>query len=122
MTQNFLRVLGHIKTCMYKSRDDLYSDLSKKDSTIEKLKKEVGRLKTKLSTKEEQIVDLEARLEYVERKLKVYDAFFKDSGGPQPSVEDAGNMTREKQEKKLSDLGRTARLEQLASMGSESKI
>ena len=87
------------------------------------MKRDVAKLKSKLSTKEDLVVELEMRLEYVERKLKVYDAFFKDSGGPRPSMDEVSGEAKERQDNKLSDLGRTVRLERLsiAESGAESK-
>ena len=109
-----------METCKYKSRDELYLDISKKEETIEKLKKDATKYKSKLAAKEDLIVELENRLEYVERKLKVYDAFFKDSAnGPRPMMTD-GEKDVSSQEK-LSDLRRHARLEQLTTLTKEAR-
>ena len=115
-----MKCAGHVKTCKYKSRDELYLDISKKEETIEKLKKDATKYKSKLAAKEDLIVELENRLEYVERKLKVYDAFFKDSAnGPRPMMTD-GEKDVSSQEK-LSDLRRHARLEQLTTLTKEAR-
>ena len=112
-------MIGHVKNCKYKSRDELYLDISKKDEIIEKLKKDVTRYKSRLTVKEDLILELENRLEYVERKLKVYDAFFKDSvNGPRPPHVDG---EKEAPLEKLSDLRRHARLEQLTTFTQEAK-
>ena len=115
-----MKCAGHVKTCKYKSRDELYLDIGKKEETIEKLKKDVTKYKSKLAAKEDLIVELENRLEYVERKLKVYDAFFKDSAnGPRPMIMD-GEKDVSSQEK-LSDLRRHARLEQLTTLTKDAR-
>ena len=114
-----MKYAAHVKSCKYKSRDDLYLDIDDRDQTIEKLKKDVSRYKSKLIAKEDLIVELENRLEYVERKLKVYDAFFKDSAnGPRPAIIDG---EKEAPLEKLSDLRRLARLEQLTTFAQEAK-
>ena len=110
---------GHMTTCKYKSRDQLYLDISKKDEAIEKLKKDVLLYKSKLAIKEHLVAELENRLEYVERKLKVYDAFFKDSAnGPRPPHIDG---EKEAPVEKLSDLRRHARIEELTTLTQELK-
>ena len=115
-----MKCAGHVKTCKYKSRDELYLDIGKKEETIEKLKKDVTKYKSKLAAKEDLIVELENRLEYVERKLKVYDAFFKDSAnGLRPMIMD-GEKDVSSQEK-LSDLRRHARLEQLTTLTKDAR-
>ena len=108
-----------MKSCKYKSREELYLDVSSRDEIIDKLKNDVSRYKSRLVAKDNLIIELENRLEYVERKLKVYDAFFKDSAnGPRPPMVDA---EKETPLEKLSDLRRYARLEQLTTFTQETK-
>jgi predicted nuclease with TOPRIM domain len=104
--------------CTYKSREDLLSRIEEKDGIIEKLKKKLSKCERMLSETEETCVGLQTRLDYVETKLKVYDAFFRDSrNGPRPDfVVDDAEVDGDNSSYKATDLQRLSRLQHLSSL------
>lgn len=119
----------HVNSCQYKSREDLLSQLEHKDIVIDKLKKRVAKSESMLAASEEACLSLQSRLEYVETKLKVYDAFFRDHGdGPRPdlsSIDKSSTSQRDyaqdsKEITLSSDLRRFNRLQQLSLVDSDS--
>ena len=109
--------MGHVKVCTFKSKEDLYLDIQRKDEIIEKLKREILKCKNKLNHSEERCATLEARLEYVERKLKVYDAFFKDEKDSSDIIPGSSTVGSERMSTE-NDLRRLTRLKQLDSINS----
>jgi hypothetical protein len=101
----------------------MLSQLEEKNVTIDKLKKKLLKTESMLAACEEACLGLQTRLEYVETKLKVYDAFFRDHrDGPRPDMSSLTNNTPSQQEGKvISDVRRLNRLQQLSLLEPDSK-
>lgn len=104
------QVINHKKKCNNRSKEELLQEIEKKDTIITKLKQ-------KLSTSEEKIIELQERnailvesneeLQIINRRLKVYDAFFKNNNDDRIMVKEDDD---DKQSTTMQELSRLRRL------------
>ena len=97
------------------------SELRKKDNTIQNLKAELIKVNSKLTASQETCIELENKLEYVERKLKVYDAFFKDDPNAPPNGSSSIDHPKNAENTSYSDVAKINRLQQLNTLNSSYK-
>ena len=96
------------------------SELRKKDNVIQNLKAELIKVNSKLTASQETCIELENKLEYVERKLKVYDAFFKDDPNAPPNLSNSIDPAKNIENSSNSDIAKINRLQQLNTLNASS--
>jgi hypothetical protein len=95
----------HLKTCHFKPRAELQEEIQQKSTTVQLLKSRVSVLEERVQTLEDDRTRLRNTIGSLERRLHVYEAFFKERDEDLPDTrqqqERIGNNRRNK-EKKIS--------------------
>lgn len=88
-------IKSHLKSCRFKSREQLLNELETKDEVINKLKKKNQKLSDRMNSYEQSQSYLKLEIQTLKRKLKVYDAFIREADG---SINDSEIVYKERNE------------------------
>ena len=106
-----------IFSCDVRIRQELISRIEEQDSKIQQLKYVASASKTKINELEDQNAILLQEIDFLKRRLKVYDAFFKDGTGTLDFEE-----IQQADENDESDYHRLAKLRTLSSLSSRHDV